>query len=901
MAIHYVEQNGSTPSVSRHSAPEPLISNKDAHENTASESSAHQSSSSKPSTPEQTAKSAEPYELEPVNSTNSANPTNAGKPGKPEEIEKPVYLPRADRLLQRPSKENAQGLFLPDCCVFVGNLSIKHSLEKLEEDLTEMISTFGRCHVKIKLSQGLKKLPVAFVQFEDTTAANSALKQNGNLMLHNRVLRLESSRARRTAHFGNITDAPIDKAEIAAALKGRGSLEGITIEPFVNSEGVESTFGVVTFAYPDDYADALQYFQNNPDYYMSRPTMDSNDNQLPQDYPAPGHRPSNQPPTTRGNGNQQRYNNGRRSFHRPWYSGGGNNNNNRGGFRNAPGAAPRHQNTPFANHGHSQSFNGQGHSPQGSFSQNFPGGNGFPQNNFNNQGYPNPNFNQNFPGNFPPNYQGNFPQNYPNQSFVAAGAFPNHPVMFNQMPMPMSEGPPPPYHAEYTAMPAPGFPMFLSNQSYQPPNTLPAIVTQPQPLPPPPPPPVAGLIHGRRRLPPRPDCPLIVSSQPQFDTEHHKQLYYETYPADESFTNMQPGWAGHPGACFVHSDYNQPYPPNAYPRSRQSSMESQQNISSLPRAIESESALTQTKVQTSETERGRQLFRPRHPNTDGGCDITPVSAPAEMTTVSTTAQTQSDPVSMQALDGPQEEINTANMSKSIEAQSEPTAHVEERVKSQGQTTEPENEPHLPQTEFICVPTHDQGNEGLMNETKPPLKIDTKNEESGSSSEAGPKTPDTDESRESAKLQTPAQADSLESADTETPDTDETLKPVDKGIPDKGKSPEVVTPTPTKSGSKRLEPAVPDNKHLLARHAFQHRKPLKKKYQPKTDTGKTVEQYTREINAQRASIDPDSRVPEHILQEVIQELENERKDNIRKSQGLGSSDKSSVDSGTSPKK
>lgn len=46
------------------------------------------------------------------------------------------------------------------------SLSIKVSPEKLEEDLTDMISAFGRCHVKIKLSQGLKKLPVGFVQFE---------------------------------------------------------------------------------------------------------------------------------------------------------------------------------------------------------------------------------------------------------------------------------------------------------------------------------------------------------------------------------------------------------------------------------------------------------------------------------------------------------------------------------------------------------------------------------------------------------------------------------------------------------------------------------------------------------------------------------------------------------------
>ncbi|KAJ5372238.1 Nucleotide-binding alpha-beta plait [Penicillium concentricum] len=403
MAIHYVKPNGSVPSVSRHSTPEPDIPKQDVHEHTASESSVTGSSSSKPSTPEQPdAKPAELVTVEPAEPVKEANP---GKPDKPEEEEKPVHLPRADRMNQTPTKGNAQGLFLPDCCVFVGNLSIKVSLEKLEADLTDMISTFGRCHVKIKLSQGLKKLPVAFVQFEDIKAANSALKQNGNLMLHNRVLRLESSRARRTAHFGYLTDEPIDKSVIVDALKGLGSLEGIIIEDYVNPQGDDSTFGVVTFAYPDDYADALQHFQNHPEYYMTRPTMDPNDNQLPQDYPAPGHRPSNQPPPNRGN--QQRYNNGRRSFHRPWYSG---NNNNRGGFRNAPGGAPRHQNPSFANHGHSQSFNGQGHSPHGSFSQNYPGGNGSPHNNFN-QGYPNPNY-QNFPGNnFPPNYQGNnFPR-----------------------------------------------------------------------------------------------------------------------------------------------------------------------------------------------------------------------------------------------------------------------------------------------------------------------------------------------------------------------------------------------------------------------------------------------------------------------------------------------------------
>lgn len=61
-----------------------------------------------------------------------------------------------------------------------------------------------------------------------------------------------------TANFGRLSDAPVEKADVVAALRGRGSLESIAIEHFVNQDGEDSTFGVVTFAYPDDYADALQ-------------------------------------------------------------------------------------------------------------------------------------------------------------------------------------------------------------------------------------------------------------------------------------------------------------------------------------------------------------------------------------------------------------------------------------------------------------------------------------------------------------------------------------------------------------------------------------------------------------------------------------------------------------------
>ena len=138
MATHCVEQNSSAP-VSWYSAPEPPIIWQDLDEHTASESSAFGSSSSEPSTPEQPAvrpiesvKPEEPSDLfeplqpvepvEPVESVELATPkeTKPGDKKTPDEGGKPVYMPREDRLNQTPTKGNAQGLFLPACCVFVG-------------------------------------------------------------------------------------------------------------------------------------------------------------------------------------------------------------------------------------------------------------------------------------------------------------------------------------------------------------------------------------------------------------------------------------------------------------------------------------------------------------------------------------------------------------------------------------------------------------------------------------------------------------------------------------------------------------------------------------------------------------------------------------------------------------
>lgn len=92
--------------------------------------------------------------------------------------------PRGDRLQEEPSAKNAQGLFPPEACIFVGkyvmnlsdadpscyadqdhSLSTKVPTETLADDLKSVFTQFGACHVKIKQDKK-KGLPGAFVQFE---------------------------------------------------------------------------------------------------------------------------------------------------------------------------------------------------------------------------------------------------------------------------------------------------------------------------------------------------------------------------------------------------------------------------------------------------------------------------------------------------------------------------------------------------------------------------------------------------------------------------------------------------------------------------------------------------------------------------------------------------------------
>ncbi|KAJ5624608.1 hypothetical protein N7510_000917 [Penicillium lagena] len=136
----------------------------------------------------------------------------------------PWYSRRGDRVNEEPSAKNAQGLFPPDACIFVGNLSTKLSAEEQSDYLSRAFMKIGPCYVKIKQDRK-KGLPGAFVQFEYVEHATTALQWDELLKLDGRWLRIERAKGRRTACLGFRSGESISNAEVDHALNGRGPVE----------------------------------------------------------------------------------------------------------------------------------------------------------------------------------------------------------------------------------------------------------------------------------------------------------------------------------------------------------------------------------------------------------------------------------------------------------------------------------------------------------------------------------------------------------------------------------------------------------------------------------------------------------------------------------------------------
>ncbi|GIC86558.1 uncharacterized protein Aud_002932 [Aspergillus udagawae] len=183
--------------------------------------------------------------------------------------------PRLDRQYTAITAENAQGLFPPDACIFVGNLKITLEDKDLVRDIQQRFSTFGPCHVKVKRDK--RKIPTAFVQFEKVEHAVAALAENDLIKLHDRWLRIEKIKGKRTARLGHRSGHPVSPHDFETAFTGRGHFESCFLEEVIFLDlGFLTTVFTVTFAYIDDYRDAIKAFERHPIYYLQPLDIEGN-------------------------------------------------------------------------------------------------------------------------------------------------------------------------------------------------------------------------------------------------------------------------------------------------------------------------------------------------------------------------------------------------------------------------------------------------------------------------------------------------------------------------------------------------------------------------------------------------------------------------------------------------
>lgn len=553
-------------------------------------------------------------------------------------------------------------------------------------------------------------------------------------------------------------------------------------------------------------------------------------------------------------------------------------NNGRGGYRNGPG----NRGSFSTQHTSTSSFSGQTFPSPNSPAQHYNPGNqfasGFGGNNFN-QGY-NPNAAQPF-GNFPQVHPGNLPQNY-SQGYPSIGVIPGGPIYYTPGP----ECPPP---FEFPVMQNPGFPVFMQPVPY---TQAPVSPVMPQPSSPP----------GLLRRPLRPNEPLIVSSQPQYDTDRHRELYY--YPTNQETPGMSPGWVDPAPRYCMQPDYNQ-HPLIAEHQSNQSSVDL--SYSGGFAGERASDQLTQTRVgsdDSQDSDRGRTIVRDSHSTTDGGFDAPPVM-PRSRSLVGPGTGTDDTP----------RKISLSDARKLIESHLEPDHTSNEPIEPENNPKDPQPEPKLESEQMETTPAeyvdetiHYNTEVECMDESfsragagaetagaqvgeteQLTLEITSLSSTMTSDEAAGPHTPQTDD--EACQGVTAINLTTHEESESTLTEVEpESSTPVGAGgetdhgdKQDKGKAPAQPDVNAQLALSRGIRTVATSS--LPRRSRPKHRK-LKPKYQPKTDTGKTVEQYTRETYAEMVAKDPSFKLrDERIVDEVIQELEDETRKKSREQSGL----------------
>ncbi|KAJ9618257.1 hypothetical protein H2203_009173 [Taxawa tesnikishii (nom. ined.)] len=178
----------------------------------------------------------------------------------------PCPRPRYDRLKQEPTADNAQGMFLPEDCVFVANLSRERTDAELEAGLNDIMSPYGTVFIKVRRDHA-SGMPFGHAQFTNHEDATKALMGAKGKELYGRGLRTEMSLANRSLFVFKHIGGYLNTAEVLRILQQYGPIERSWPASETEREMFQLPEGLfVRFTYYDDCRDAKQALRQHPTY-----------------------------------------------------------------------------------------------------------------------------------------------------------------------------------------------------------------------------------------------------------------------------------------------------------------------------------------------------------------------------------------------------------------------------------------------------------------------------------------------------------------------------------------------------------------------------------------------------------------------------------------------------------
>ncbi|KAI9703275.1 MAG: hypothetical protein M1836_007841 [Candelina mexicana] len=180
--------------------------------------------------------------------------------------------PRADRLGQEISADNAQAILPPSACVFVANLSSVRSDEQLEVSVTQAFQSFGKVYVKIRRDN--RGMPYAFCQYETKANADTAVDHGKNKLIDGRRCRTERAKVNRHLYMSKLSGDSIEEREARAQLEHFGAIEAVWYPTKTDTVMYQLPKGIwIQFAYFQDCRDAQSAFRDDPVFRLEQPPM----------------------------------------------------------------------------------------------------------------------------------------------------------------------------------------------------------------------------------------------------------------------------------------------------------------------------------------------------------------------------------------------------------------------------------------------------------------------------------------------------------------------------------------------------------------------------------------------------------------------------------------------------